>query len=94
MSGACGLALFIIYLMVDINHKFQKVLKSIFRPLEYMGMNAILVYFWHGTAEAILHSVYFTSSVDPQDPSDKRKTIITFIHDQIIGGIFSDAATI
>ena len=28
-------------------------------PLRYMGMNAILVFFWHGTATTLLNAVYW-----------------------------------
>lgn len=68
MSGACGAALLIVYLMVDVEHKYRSFFRKMFRPLEYMGMNAILVFFWHGTAEAILHSVYVTTDADPLTP--------------------------
>merc|ERR1711865_1200326 len=27
-------------------------------PMQYMGMNAIMVFFWHGTAEVLLNVVY------------------------------------
>ena len=87
MSGTCGAALLVSYMMVDIDHGYRKCFKFILRPLEYMGMNAILVFFWHGTAEAILHSVYITTGSDPLAPNQERHNLLTFIHDQIIGNI-------
>ena len=42
----------------------QSVLRLWLFPLEAMGMNAILFFFWHGTAEALINAVYF----DPPAP--------------------------
>tara|TARA_B110000285_G_C14809275_1_gene461190 strand:- start:57 stop:653 length:597 start_codon:yes stop_codon:yes gene_type:complete len=92
MSGTCGAALLVAYLMVDIEHSYTKHFKFILRPFEYMGMNAILVFFWHGLAEAILHSVYITTGSDPLTPGQERHNLLTFIHDQIIGNICNQNA--
>ena len=32
-------------------------------PLQAMGMNAILFFFWHGTAEAVINAVYYDAPV-------------------------------
>ena len=36
----------VVYCCVDIEHKVQKYFRLLFSPLQYMGMNAILVFFW------------------------------------------------
>jgi heparan-alpha-glucosaminide N-acetyltransferase len=44
--------------------RVQAVLRQLLFPLEAMGMNAILFFFWHGTAEALINAVYY----DPPAP--------------------------
>ena len=59
-------------------------------------MNAILVFFWHGTAEAVLHYPYITLGDDPTAdyPPNERHTILTLVHDNIIGNIWDDPASV
>jgi len=63
-AGTCGAALILTYLAVDnVRNGAAPPLRVrgcrlLLAPLEMMGMNAILVFFWHGTAEALLNAVY------------------------------------
>ena len=41
----------------------QAGLQWLLFPLQAMGMNAILFFFWHGTAEAVINAVYFDAPV-------------------------------
>ena len=38
--------------------RFQSSMRYALYPLEAMGMNAILFFFWHGTAEAVINAFY------------------------------------
>lgn len=65
MAGSCGLALTLFYVAIDVSTTLagqpplrQKMLKQLLSPLQFMGMNAILVFFWHGTAETLLNVVF------------------------------------
>ena len=87
MAGTCGLSLVVVYCCVDVQHALQKYFSLFFSPLQYMGMNAILVFFWHGPAEALLGSVYITDGVNQLDPNLKRHTILTWVQNEAIGNI-------
>ena len=39
--------------------RWSKAMKLLLSPLQYMGMNAILIFFWHGTAESVLDGAYW-----------------------------------
>jgi len=63
MAGTCGLALTFVYAAIDFSVSNQPPLrarffKTVLSPLQYMGMNAILVFFWHGTAETLLNTFF------------------------------------
>ena len=68
MAGTCGACLTLVYACIDaplsLNAgssyvpKWSKRMKTLFSPMQYMGMNAILVFFWHGTAENVLDGIY------------------------------------
>ena len=77
-AGTCGAALTIAYAAVDATPpaseqratgravaRFQARLRWLLFPLEATGMNAILFFFWHGTAEALLDAAY----VQPPRPA-------------------------
>jgi len=65
MAGTCGAALLVAYAVLDadlrpIHHSaFRRAARRACAPLEYMGMNSILVFFWHGSASALLNAVYY-----------------------------------
>ena len=46
--------------------RLQSLLRTLLYPLKAMGMNAILFFFWHGPAEALINAVY----LDPPRPGD------------------------
>ena len=56
MSGTCGFSLAIVYTCLDVDmpeskpwkQRLQRLGTRIFKPLQCMGMNAILVFCWHG----------------------------------------------
>lgn len=66
MAGTCGLCLTWVYAAIDAPLSsttsnvpiWSKKIKILLSPMQYMGMNAILVFFWHGTAESVLDVVY------------------------------------
>ena len=73
--------------------------RFIFRPLQDMGMNAILVFFWHGTASAVLDAVY----VAPPGHDDfsvrkglcvapKRDNLTGWIKGTLIDSVIADPA--
>ena len=51
----------------------RRILRRILFPLQAMGMNAILFFFWHGTAEAVLNTVYFVRPRSGAQPTDAEK---------------------
>ena len=63
-----------------------------FRPLQYMGMNAILVFFWHGPASALIHAIYLTTGPDPTDDSksNTRYTLIWWLKNDAINYFTQD----
>ena len=87
MAGTCGLSLGLVYAGVDREHRLQKVFRKVFSPLQFMGMNAILVFFWHGPAEAVLDSVYITYGENQLDPSLKRYTMLDWVKNNAIGNL-------
>ena len=42
----------------SLSPKWSSTIKTFFSPMQYMGMNAILIFFWHGTAESLLDVLY------------------------------------
>jgi len=64
MAGSCGLALTFVYVAIDVSVPGgrsplrERLFKKMLSPLQMMGMNAILVFFWHGTAETLLDVVF------------------------------------
>ncbi len=93
MAGTCGLSLVVVYCCVDIEHKVQKYFRLLFSPLQYMGMNAILVFFWHGPAEAVLDSVYITYGDNQLDPNLKRHTILDWVKNDVVGNLVDGGAS-
>ena len=66
MAGTCGLCLCVWYALVDTEvnagddqGRLRSLASRALAPLRYMGMNAILVFFWHGSATDLLDSVYW-----------------------------------
>ena len=91
-AGSCGAALAIVYYLVDVENRARTFFSSFFRPFQYMGMNAILVFFYHGTAEAIVNTVYVSPGenyVNPLPPN-KEYSLLSFVHDEVYGGITGD----
>ena len=83
MAGTCGLCLCAWYFLVDrelardddsagARRRRRAAASWLLAPLRYMGMNAILVFFWHGTATTLLNAVYWQGP----DDSDKRYALI------------------
>ena len=74
MAGSCGLSLAAAYVAVDVEYTSPTIARVAMRfrrllfPLEAAGMNAILIFFWHGTAECIINALY----VDPPLPGDQE----------------------
>ena len=70
MAGTCGLCLCAWYFLVDrelsqhdtVGARSRRRASWLLAPLRYMGMNAILVFFWHGTATTLLNAVYWQGS--------------------------------
>ncbi len=62
MAGSCGLVLSIVYVAVDNVEAGERAraAQRALRPLQYLGQNAILVFFWHGTAAGLLNAVYLS----------------------------------
>ena len=56
-----------------------------------MGMNAILVFCWHGPAEQLLESVYVTDTSNPLLDNPKKYTLLSWFQKDVIGGIMGDA---
>lgn len=69
MAGTCGAALLASYAILDADlaplasgtrgGKVRACARKLCAPLEYMGMNSILVFFWHGTASALINAFYW-----------------------------------
>ena len=68
MAGTCGGALLAAYALLDADlaplasgagGRLRACARRLCAPLEYMGMNSILVFFWHGTASALLNAFYW-----------------------------------
>ena len=100
MSGTCGFSLATVYYFIDLDaddkensckNKLQRMASLIFKPLQCMGMNAILVFCWHGPAEQLLESVYVTDTSNPLLDNPKKYTLLSWFQKNVIGGIMGDA---
>ena len=87
MTGTCGAALTVTYMLVDVKGRQQKLCRAVLSPFQYMGMNAILVFFFHGPAEAAIHAVYTTRGPDPLQQDQARYTLLTWIRDSAIAAV-------
>ena len=87
----CVIALSIFYVCVDAieaapngistgRHNFKDFCAVIFTPLRWMGMNAILIFTWHGLATAVLNSVYWQS-----ETQSKRHNLVDWLQDDVFG---------
>ena len=84
MSGTCGFSLAIVYTCLDVDmseskpwkQRLQRLGTRIFKPLQCMGMNAILVFCWHGPAEELLQAVYITTGNNPLESDVATKYTI------------------
>ena len=64
-------------------------------PLQCMGMNAILVFFWHGTAESLLDAVYAADPTITSGGEGKRHVLFGThgaFHQSVLGGFIADPA--
>ena len=71
-------------------HRYPRVCKMLLFPLQCMGMNAILVFFWHGTAESLLNVVYAAKPVvggGTASPKGELLGVNGWIHETILGGM-------
>ncbi|CAE8698321.1 unnamed protein product [Polarella glacialis] len=105
-AGSCGAALTLLHWALSENaqedgprvagrrRESRSTARKLLAPLEMMGMNAILVFFWHGTAEALLGWVYVASPLDPPDGSTKypQGTILGWIHEDLLGFLADPAS--
>ena len=100
MSGTCGFSLATVYYFIDLDaddkensckNKLQRMASLIFKPLQCMGMNAILVFCWHGPAEQLLEFVYVTDTSNPLLDNPKKYTLLSWFQRDVIGGITGDA---
>eukprot|EP00937_MAST-01D_sp_MAST-1D-sp2_P005992 g5992.t1 len=71
MAGTCGLCLCAWYALVDTDGstgggqgRRRRIASRALAPMRYMGMNAILVFFWHGSATDLLDAVYWQAQGD------------------------------
>ena len=91
MAGTCGIALAVFYICVDAieepdngiptgRHHFKSFCTKLFTPLRWMGMNAILIFTWHGLATAVLNMVYWQS-----ENQTKRHNLVDWIHEDVFG---------
>ena len=74
----------------------QAILRQVLFPLQAMGMNAILFFFWHGTAEVLINAFYY----DPPVPGGGLSQPVEgasllgphgWIHEQLLGGFGGEA---
>ena len=89
MAGSCGACLSFFYVICDVLQK--PFLRKCVSPLVSLGMNAILLFCWHGPAEELLESVY----VQPEPIGNARNvakhgTLIRVLQKDILQGIFQE----
>jgi len=84
MAGTCGWAICLVYALVDMEHPYVKKCENFFKPWQYMGMNAILVFFWHGTASTMLELFYVTESDNPNEAGAVKHTILSWFTEIVL----------
>ena len=87
MAGFCGFFLLFWYVLVDSDWypaNRQRCVSLVLDPLRFMGMNAILVFTWHGLASSLLNVVYWQP-----DGEGERHNLIKWLRSDV----FSDADT-
>lgn len=92
-AGSAGAALALLHLLlggfqqsreVQEQSVMAKVSRRVLSPMEMMGMNAIFIFFWHGTAEAIIAAFWWhTPKYDDQHPA--HTSFNEWIRDDVIG---------
>ena len=92
MTGTCGAALAAAYLLVDVDGGHRRICGAVLSAFQYLGMNAILVFFLHGPAEAVIHAVYTTGGPDPIAQGAARYTLITWLRDTVIASAVGGGA--
>ena len=100
MSGTCGFSLAVVYYIVDLGvekqedsmkTKFQRFVSLLFKPLQCMGMNAILVFCWHGPAEQLLEFIYITDTNNPLLDNPNKNTLLSWFQQDVLGSITGDS---
>jgi len=85
MAGTCGGFLALWYVLVDsdtmIAESLQRWSSWLLSPLRFMGMNAILVFTWHGLASAVLNVLYW----QPNGTGEKHN-LIGWLRSDVFGG--------
>ena len=100
MSGTCGFSLAVVYYIVDLDiekqenslkTKVKRCVSLLFKPLQCMGMNAILVFCWHGPAEQLLEFVYITDTNNPLLDNPNKYTLLSWFQQDVLGSITGDS---
>lgn len=86
MAGTCGAALTVVYLLIDVllpSPRMAKIggakLALPLFPFVAMGMNAILFFFFHGTAETLINSVYVPTTDKTLCGDEGKCTLLPWI---------------
>lgn len=90
MAGTCGAAIAATYAVVDRKGGWP-LARLLFSPLQYMGMNAILVFFFHGTATMLL-DIVFVSTPLPGNKGGVRHNLTGWIFDSVLSFVTDHAA--
>eukprot|EP00933_Yihiella_yeosuensis_P010780 TRINITY_DN11761_c0_g1_i3.p1 TRINITY_DN11761_c0_g1~~TRINITY_DN11761_c0_g1_i3.p1 ORF type:complete len:136 (-),score=16.76 TRINITY_DN11761_c0_g1_i3:137-544(-) len=103
MAGTCGLSLTMVHALIGDEqnlpaltprkHPISVWSRWLLAPFEMMGMNAILIFFWHGTAEALICSFFIQKPVANSTPSvgnDMGPTLLGWLRDGLIGCVVVD----
>eukprot|EP00949_MAST-11_sp_MAST-11-sp1_P001627 g1627.t1 len=92
MAGSCGMCLSFFYVLCDVitTERPKRIIRAIVSPLVAVGMNAILVFCWHGPAESLLEAVYIRPVAIGDAPPNDKHTIIDLLRHGILGAMITD----
>ena len=81
MAGTCGAFLLMWYAMVDWRQgRARDICAKVLSPLQKMGQNSILIFFWHGLASQLLGVIYWQP-----DNAGEKHNLIGWLREDIFG---------
>ena len=100
-AGAAGLTLTVAFILVDAPHllvgaKASAMCRTLLRPCEVMGMNALLVFVCHGPAQNLVNAFYYAAPEPGNGIFDRQPAQGAllggegWVWEKALGAVFSD----